>query len=119
MAGGIEFGSLTDLFTSKALAADGDALLTEHRGHPGFGDAAASTDLLRRVSGLVFLPWALRSMVAARLDSTASLKISVNEAVDGVAPATTRAAMASAQRDGSCAASVQGGALGWWRAGGA
>ena len=30
-------------------------LLTEHRGHPGFGDAAASTDLLRRVSGLVFL----------------------------------------------------------------
>jgi hypothetical protein len=24
-------------------------------GHPGFGDAAASTDLLRRVSGLVFL----------------------------------------------------------------
>jgi hypothetical protein len=55
VAGGIEFGSLTDLFTSKALAADGDALLTEHRGHPGFGDAAASTDLLRRVSGLVFL----------------------------------------------------------------
>jgi predicted glutamine amidotransferase len=58
-------------------------------------------------------------MVAARLDSTASLKISVNGAFDGVAPATTRAAMPNARRDGSHAASVQGGALGWWRAGGA
>ena len=58
-------------------------------------------------------------MGAARLDSTASLKISVNGAVDGVAPATTTAAMASDRRAGSCAATVQEGALGWWRVGGA
>ncbi len=36
--------------TSRSVDSPGSA-----RGHPGFGVAAASTDLLRRVSGLVFL----------------------------------------------------------------
>jgi len=37
------------------LATDGYALLAEYGGDAGLGDAVARADLLRRVSGLVFL----------------------------------------------------------------
>jgi|SRR6202047_2112951 hypothetical protein len=51
----VEGGGFFDLFFSEALAADGDALLTKHCGHPGFGDAEVGTDLLGRLAGIVIL----------------------------------------------------------------
>ena len=51
----VQGGGFFDLFFSEALAADGDALLTKHCGHPGFGDAEVGTDLLGRLAGIVIL----------------------------------------------------------------
>jgi hypothetical protein len=42
---GVERHGFTDLLLGKALAANGDATLTEHRCNPGLGDAVAVTDL--------------------------------------------------------------------------
>jgi hypothetical protein len=39
----------------EALAANGDALLAEHGGNTGLGDAVAVSDLFGRVAGLVVL----------------------------------------------------------------
>jgi hypothetical protein len=50
---GVEPGGFTDLFLREALAANGDAVLAEHGGNTGLGDAVAVSDLFGRVAGLV------------------------------------------------------------------
>jgi hypothetical protein len=69
------------------LDADGMFDWTRHASFEATGPSHPRVATAHSLPGASTATWALRSIVAARLDSTASLKISVNGAVDGVAPA--------------------------------
>jgi hypothetical protein len=53
LAVGVEHFCFCRLLDRQALAADGDALLTKHGGHPGFGDPEVGADLLGGFAAVV------------------------------------------------------------------